>query len=132
MQPRLLTTAAVAAASIVTARAGMAGVVTVDFETDDNGLLLGNGQIIDDEFFSRFTITSPETGISHLGPTIFDSTPGGPNAFGHDKDLLVDLRNVLILQNTAFSKSDGLARQQSQQRQWQALASPWVLAERRS
>jgi hypothetical protein len=79
----------------------------VDFAFDDNGAALGNGQIIDTEFFTHFTITSPETGVSHLGPTIFDSTPGGPNAGGADPDLLVALGNVLILQNTAYSANDG-------------------------
>jgi hypothetical protein len=85
----------------------------VDFEHDDNGLSLGNGQMIDaGEFFTHFTISSPDDGDpgedqSHLGPTIFDSTPGGPNAGGRDKDLLVGLGNVLILQNTAYSSNDG-------------------------
>jgi hypothetical protein len=78
-------------------------VLIVDFAFDDSGSALGNGQIIDTEFFTHFTITSPETGVSHLGPTIFDSTAGGPNASGADPDLLVDLGNVLILQNTAYS-----------------------------
>ncbi|MHC4217186.1 MAG: hypothetical protein ACYSU7_01910 [Planctomycetota bacterium] len=79
----------------------------VDFEYDDNGVALGNGQIIDTEYFSNFTIISPDTGVSHLGPAIFDSTPGGPNASGADPDLLVGLGNVLILQNTAYASNDG-------------------------
>jgi hypothetical protein len=82
-------------------------VLIVDFAFDDSGSALGNGQIIDTEFFTHFTITSPETGVSHLGPTIFDSTAGGPNASGADPDLLVDLGNVLILQNTAYSANNG-------------------------
>jgi hypothetical protein len=78
-----------------------------DFNLDDNGAALGNGQIIDTEFFTWFTITSPDAGTSHLGPTIFDSTSGGPNAGGADRDLLVDLGNILILQNTGYSSNDG-------------------------
>jgi hypothetical protein len=79
----------------------------IDFEYDDSGNALGNGQIIDTEFSIDFTITSPDTGVSHLGPTIFDSTPGGPNAGGNDPDLLVGLGNILILQNTAYPANDG-------------------------
>ena len=81
--------------------------ITVDFSFDDNGLATGNGQIIDIEFFTHFTLTSPDTGISHLGPTLFDSDPLGPNAAGTDPDLLVNLGNVLILQNSALPNNDG-------------------------
>jgi hypothetical protein len=81
---------------------------TVDFETDENGAALLNGQKIDAaEFSNPIAITSPDTGVSHLGPTIFDSTPAGPNAAGGDPDLLVNLGNVLILQNTAFPADSG-------------------------
>jgi uncharacterized protein (TIGR03382 family) len=79
----------------------------IDFEYDDSGNALGNGQIIDDEFTTDFTITSPDKGVSHLGPTIFDSTPSGPNAGGNDPDLLVGLGNILILQNTSYPANDG-------------------------
>ena len=92
---------------MVFASAAGAAPVTLDFETDQFGASLGNGQIIDTEFTTPVAITSPDTGISHLGPTIFDSAPGGLNAASLDQDLLVDLGNILILQDTAYPDSDG-------------------------
>lgn len=81
----------------------------IDFSFDDNGNALGNGQKIDPgvEFFLLFSITSPNTGVSHLGPTIFDSNPSGPNVGGGDEDLLVNLGNILILQNNDFPDMTG-------------------------
>jgi hypothetical protein len=85
-----------------------AGVV-VDFSVDDNSNALVNGQIIDTEFFTNFTISSPDTGISHAGLAIFDSDPAGPNFGGGDPDLLVNLGNVLIMQNNngSFGNNNG-------------------------
>lgn len=78
---------------------------TVDFSTEDDDVTpLVNGQAIDTEFGILFTITSTVDGggSGHLGPTIFDSDPTGPNSGGGDPDLLVDLGNILILQNDAL------------------------------
>lgn len=80
--------------------AAQASTVTVDFSLDDNGLGLGNGQQIDTEFFTNFTVGSGGTG--HLGPAIFDSSDPGPNDGGGDPDLLVNLGNIMILQNDSL------------------------------
>ncbi len=90
------------------AASAQAGVV-VDFSTDHNSNPLVNGQIIDTEFFTDFTVSSPDAGISHAGLAIFDSNPAGPNAAGGDPDLLVNLGNVLIMQNNngGFGNNDG-------------------------
>jgi hypothetical protein len=106
-RPSLIVLASTAVVCAVAAPHHVSAEIMVDFELDDNGAALGNGQIIDDaEFFTRFRISSPDTDKSHRGPTIFDSTPDGPNADGHDEDLLVDLGNILILQNTAYGAHD--------------------------
>lgn len=86
-----------------------AAVTTIDFETDDGGNVLINGQAINStliapdtvaEFGNVVNIGSRVIGSGgHLGPAIFDSTPGGPNAGSQDPDLLVGLGNVLMLQN---------------------------------
>ncbi len=73
--------------------------VTLDFETEDDATTpLANGQDLS---------TPPEFGrdvaLASSGPNagagIFDSTPGGPNDPSQDRDLLVGLGNLLILQN---------------------------------
>ncbi len=95
LMPLLLTLglAAVPAASVP---------VTIDFETDDGGAPLSNGQMITTppEFGNLLNISTvgSELGVLHQGPTIFDSDSAGPNAGGPDPDLLVDLGNILILQ----------------------------------
>ncbi len=76
----------------------------LDFSTEDDFVTaLSNGQIIDTEFGNLLTIS----GTGGAGVGIFDSTPGGVNASGSDKDLLVGLGNLLIVQNDAFSASSG-------------------------
>ncbi|MEM7626185.1 MAG: PEP-CTERM sorting domain-containing protein [Planctomycetota bacterium] len=84
-----------------------ASAITLDFETDEFGMPMIDGQIIDPaidpvdlEFGTGLvTITSrqltPPDG--HLGVTVFDSNT--PDA--QDPDLVVGLGNVLILQNDA-------------------------------
>ena len=79
-RPSPLALASTAALCVAAAPHPVSASIMVDFGLDDNGAALGNGQIIDTEFFTWFTITSPDAGTSHLGPTIFDSTAGGPNA----------------------------------------------------
>lgn len=84
--------------------AASAGVTTVDFSMDDNGLAIVNGQDISSpaEYFAAFTLSSSG---NNAGLAAFDSTLGGPNAGGPDPDLLVGLGNVLILQNSGSSQS---------------------------
>ncbi len=72
---------------------------TLDFESDDFGTPLVNGQSISTppEFGNRVSVSSAG---ANAGAAIFDSTPGGPNASSPDPDLLVGLGNLLILQNS--------------------------------
>ena len=89
--------------------ASQAAAITLDFETEDDGVTpLGNGQKIDvgSEFGTFVDISSGGPG-PNLGPAIFDSTDPGPNSGGADKDLLVNLGNILILQNDAFPAMTG-------------------------
>lgn len=82
--------------------AAHAGVTqTVDFSMDDNGNAIGNGQIIDSEFFSDFTLSSSG---SNAGMVAFDSTTGVNSA---DPDLWVDSGMVLTLQEDNDSSNDG-------------------------
>ncbi len=69
--------------------------VTVDFETDDNGGAIADGQKIDSEYFVDFTVAG--SGLNN-GSAAFDST--NP-PFGQDPDLAVGQGMVLILQNDA-------------------------------
>lgn len=74
----------------------------IDFETDDRGALLVDGQgiLTPPEFGKRLAIAG--TGPNH-GAAIFDSSSAGPNHDCADPDLLVDRGNVLILQSDAPS-----------------------------
>ena len=75
-----------------------AAFTTFDFETDDSGAVLVNGQdIMSPDEFGSFASVSSSGG--NAGAAIFDSDPMGPNAGGPDPDLLVGLGNILILQN---------------------------------
>lgn len=87
-----------------------ASAITLTFETEDDFVTpLINGQIVDPvfdntdlEFGNLVNISSTDINGGHGGVTVFDSTPGGPNAAGADPDLLVDLGNILILQNSTM------------------------------
>lgn len=78
--------------------------VQLTFETQDDftpvfsGTPLTNGQDISTppEFGVEVSITSAG---ANSGAAIFESTPGGDNDPGPDRDLLVGLGNILILQN---------------------------------
>ena len=50
-----------------------------------------------------FELAGISGGTPIQGASIFDSDPFGPNASGADRDLLVDLGNILILQNDVFA-----------------------------
>lgn len=73
--------------------------VELTFETEDDGDPLVDGQDISTppEFGLEVDITSAGP---NLGSALFDSTPGGPNDPGPDRDLCVGLGNIMILQNT--------------------------------
>lgn len=73
--------------------------IVIDFSQDDLGNSLANGQSLPSPgpFPSLYTLS---TSGSNLGAAVFDTTKGGPNAGGPDKDLLVGLGNALILQDT--------------------------------
>jgi len=78
-------------------------VITIDFETEDDLVTpLFNGQDLSTppEFGNLFALSSrqPAAGRPHLGPAVFDTDPGGPNAGSSDPDLLVGTGNALILQ----------------------------------
>jgi hypothetical protein len=77
------------------------GIARIDFEHGDDyaRTALVNGQALAtrDAFGRTFALTSLGP---NLGATVFDSTPGGPNDPGPDPDLLVDLGNVLVLQDS--------------------------------
>lgn len=82
----------------VSAGVTSAEIVTLDFETDDNGVALVNGRmVVTPPLFG--TIVGISTTGPNLGAAIFDSSPGGPNSGGTDEDMIVDIGNVLILQN---------------------------------
>jgi hypothetical protein len=78
--------------------------VLLAFEVEDDatpvftGTTLANGQDISDPPEFGVEVSISDAG-PNVGAAIFDSTPAGPNALGPDKDLLVGLFNILILQN---------------------------------
>ncbi len=82
----------------------------IDHETEDDFTTgLANGQSVSTppEFGRLLSISAlqPSSGPQHFGAAIFDSSPGGPNAVGEDPDLLVDLGNLLILQETCVQSA---------------------------
>ena len=81
-----------------------AGFATFDFETDDSGAVLVNGQDImsPDEFGLLASVSSSG---GNAGAAIFDSDPMGPNSGVQDQDLLVGLGNILILQSSAVPRT---------------------------
>ena len=77
----------------------------IDFEGFTNGHEVGSGDhgIGVEPGSVFFLLTGNSAGAPVQGAAIFDSDPFGPNAGGGDRDLLVDLGNILILQNDAFA-----------------------------
>jgi hypothetical protein len=81
---------------LATSLASAGTLTTFDFSTDDGGASIVNGQKIDTEYSSAFTVSVP----FGLGAAAFDSSPSGPNIGDPGQaDLLVDLGNVLIYQS---------------------------------
>jgi hypothetical protein len=84
-----------------------------DFETEDDfATALVNGQDLSTppEFGEVFALGAlqPASGAQHQGPAVFDSTPSGPNRNSSDRDLLVGLGNVLILQENPGQSVPGI------------------------
>lgn len=98
--------AALYGAAVVLCTAGVVGStnasVIFDFEGFANGRELGTGANAIQPYASFFTLSAFSNGSPSLGAAIFDSSPVGPNAGSLDRDLLVDLGNILILQNDHF------------------------------
>jgi hypothetical protein len=88
-------------------------VFTLDFSTqDDFATPLVNGQDLSTppEFGRLVSLSSrqPAVGDAHQGLAIFDSTRDGPNAKSSDRDLLVGLGNVVILQENPGQSVPGI------------------------
>jgi hypothetical protein len=67
---------------------------------------LGNGQMINEPFEASPFVDITSSG-NNLGAAIFNSDPAGPNAGSADDDLLVDLGNLLILQDSRHPNTMG-------------------------
>ncbi len=76
------------------------GIAALEFETEDDLTTpLVNGQAVSTP--SAFgTWVAVSSAGANAGAAIFDSAPGGPNDPSQDRDLLVDLGNLLVLQNS--------------------------------
>jgi hypothetical protein len=73
---------------------------TLDFETEDDfttALVNGQGLSSPPEFGRLVRISGAG---ANLGPTIFDSTPGGPNDPSVNGDMLIGRGNLLLLQDS--------------------------------
>ena len=91
------------AVSMLLCTASDAGAEIITFEG------LGNGQHINTPFEVSPLVNIHGGAGTHLGTAIFDSSVGGPNDFlgAPDPDLLVDLGNLLILQESAAPDMTG-------------------------
>lgn len=98
--------------------ASQADMVLFDFTTDDNGHSLTHGQVISTEpdvqsgdtlfeFGKIAKVRTTQGSSGHLGAVIFDSTPDGPakDKGDPDRDLLVDMGNILTIQDPQRSKT---------------------------
>lgn len=76
--------------------------IDIDFTTDLLGTPLVNGQSLPSPgpYSPLFDMQSAG---SNAGLAIFDTSPNGPNKLAEDQDLLVDLGNALILQDSSRS-----------------------------
>jgi len=82
-----------------------AGADIIDFEGLANGREIGRGAHGESvqPYANLFELYGASNGTPTQGATIFDSDPLGPNAGGADKDLLVGLGNILIVQNDSYA-----------------------------
>jgi hypothetical protein len=77
------------------------GLACLDFSSADDverSPLVNGRAVTSPSGFARTLHVSAQG--ANLGPALFDSTPQGPNDPSQDRDLLVELGNVLILQNS--------------------------------
>jgi len=83
----------------------------IDFETEDDfSTPLGNGQAITTppEFGNLISLsTTGQAQNENEGLSIFDTSNPGPNSATDDPDLLVNLGNALIIQETNFDAMTG-------------------------
>ena len=83
--------------------------VTIDFETENDSLIpLIDGQAITSALGFGSLLELDGFPLSGLTAAVFDSSPGGPNAFGRDPDLLVDRGNAMILQEAPSQITPGI------------------------
>ena len=90
-------------AALLLCPAAPAGIV--DFEGLANGLEFGgspHGEAAQ-PYADLFLLSAASNGAPIQGAAIFDSDPLGPNAGGADRDLLVGLGNILIVQNDSYA-----------------------------
>ncbi len=90
------------AAGLLTPRAGAD---IIDFEGLTNGLEIGRGSHGEaaQPYADILVLYGASNAVTTQGAAIFDSDPFGPNAGGADKDLLVGLGNILIVQNDSHA-----------------------------
>ncbi len=82
-----------------------AGADIIDFEGLANGQEIGRGSHGEaaQPYADIFVLYGASNGVTTQGAAIFDSDPLGPNAGGADRDLLVGLGNILIVQNDSHA-----------------------------
>lgn len=69
---------------------------------------LANGQEVTSALRFENSVEIEGLTANGLGAAVFDSSPGGPNAWSSDPDLLVDRGNVLILQERPLQNLPGI------------------------
>jgi len=82
--------------------------ITLDFERDDAGIPLVNGQAVQGGAEFGVWVDIDGFPVSGLSAAIFDTDPGGPNDPSQDRDLLVGLGNALILQERPTQTVPGI------------------------
>ncbi|MEZ6244172.1 MAG: hypothetical protein R3B57_14150 [Phycisphaerales bacterium] len=83
-----------------TAPLALSGVVTLDFQTEDDLISpLVNGEVVSSPSKFGEMVAINGFGAHNMGAAIFNSSFKGPNTLGPDPDLLVGLGNILILQS---------------------------------
>ncbi len=82
-----------------------AGARVVDFEGLANGQESGSGAhgAAAQPYGNLFLLSASSNGAPVQGAAVFDSDPFGPNAGSADRDLLVGLGNILIVQNDSYA-----------------------------
>lgn len=94
-----------AAALLLAPFAPFAEADMIDFEGLANGLEIGGSTHREgaQPYADVFSLQASSNGSPTQGAAIFDSSKCGPNGHGADKDLLVGLGNILIVQNDAYA-----------------------------